>query len=295
MKKNLLFLLLIMLMAGIGNAQDTLKKWTRSFQTGLNINQASFSTNWKGGGTNSVALGSLLNAKANYNDHKKMTWDNDLQLAYGFVQNQGENLKKTTDKIYFDSKLGYKISKKWNLFASTNFTSQFDAGFKYTKDDLGVESKSLISKFMAPGYLTNSLGFEYKPVDYFWARLGTGTLRQTFVVDTLLYKNDPSVSGNYGVEPGKKLKSEVAFQLIANYDRDILKNTNLKVRLMALAPYEHLTTITARLDASITAKVNKYISVNFAVALLNDYYQDVDVQYSQTFGLGIMYSFSEFK
>ncbi len=272
--------------------QDTLSKWKRSLQTGININQASFSDNWKGGGTSSLALGGLCNAKANYTNGKKMNWDNDLQLSYGFVQNKGENAKKTVDRIFFDSKLGYVIGKKWNLFASMNFTSQFDAGFSYARDAAGIEHGTLISKFMAPAYLTSSLGMEYKPVDYFWTRFGLGTMRQTFVLDTSLYQNEPK---NYGVDVGKKLKTEAVFQLISNFDKDIMKNTNLKVRLMALSPYDKMTSIVSRLDVSLTAKVNKYISTNIAISVINDTNQDADVQFSQVFGLGLMYNFSEFK
>jgi hypothetical protein len=287
------FLIPALLLAGITvSAQDSITYWKKSLQTGLNINQAAFSDNWKGGGTSSLALGALCNAKANYNSGNKLDWDNDLQLSYGFVQNKGENVKKTVDRIYLDSKLGYKIANKWNLFGSMNFTSQFDAGFSYAKDPQGVEQSTLISKFMAPGYLTSSLGIEYKPVDYFWTRFGLGTLRQTFVLDTTLYQTEPK---NYGVEVGKKMKSEAVFQLTSNFDRDIMKNTNLKVRMMALAPYESLTTIVSRMDVLLSAKVNKFISVSVALSAINDMNQDAEVQFSQIFGLGIMYNFSEFK
>ena len=291
--QKICFLILALLLAGITvSAQDSITYWKKSLQTGLNINQAAFSDNWKGGGTSSLALGGLCNAKAVYNNGKKIDWDNDLQLAYGFVQNKGENVKKTVDRIFFDSKLGYKVAPKWFLFGSMNFTTQFDAGFNYAKDAQGVEHGTLISKFMSPGYLTSSLGIEYKPVDYFWTRFGLGTLRQTFVVDTALYRNEPK---NYGVEVGKKMKNEAVFQLTSNFDRDIMKNTNLKVRLMALSPYEAMSAIVSRLDVLLSAKVNKYISVSVALSAINDTNQDSDVQFSQIFGLGIMYNVSTFK
>ncbi len=290
-KRTLLFFLFTCSLSVVLAQTDTLH-WKKSVQTGINLNQASFSDNWKGGGVNSIALGAFFNGKANYTDFKKMTFDNDLQLSYGYLQNKGQTARKSTDKIFYDAKLGYKIASKWNLFVSLNFLSQFDAGFEYVKDDQGVEHGVLISKFMAPAYLTSSIGVEYKPVDYFWARFGTGTLRQTFVLDTSLYLNFPK---NYGVDYGKKVRNEVAFQFISNFDKDIAKNLNFKARFSALAPYENLGRIVSRLDAGIAAKVNKFINVNLSAVVLNDPDMDNDVQYSQFFALGILYSFSQFK
>ncbi|HRY33770.1 MAG TPA: DUF3078 domain-containing protein [Bacteroidales bacterium] len=287
MKKKHYLLLLLLTPIFMVHAQNDTLHWKKSLQTGLNLNQASFSDNWKGGGVNSIALGTFLNATASYSDKKKITFDNDLQLAYGFVQNKGQTARKSQDKIFFDSKLGYKIAKNWNLFASVNFSSQFDAGFEYKKDQAGAEYAILLSKFMAPGYLTSSIGLEYKPVDYFWARFGTGTLRQTFVLDTALYQTNPKY---YGLERGKKVRSEVAFQFIANFDKDIATNLNLKTRFSALAPYENIGRIVSRLDATLTAKVNKYINVNLTGTMLNDPDMDDKVQYSQGFALGILFN-----
>ncbi|MCX6271163.1 MAG: DUF3078 domain-containing protein [Bacteroidetes bacterium] len=274
------------------NAQSDDVRWKKALQTGININQASFSDNWKGGGVNSIALGTFFNAKAAYSDNNKISWDNDLQLAYGFIENKGQSSRKSTDRIFFDSKLGYKIAAKWNLFASMNFASQFDAGFEYKNDSVGIDHETLISKFMAPGYLTSSLGLEYKPVEYFWTRFGVGTLRQTFVIDTTLYRTVPK---NYGIKIGKTLRNEIAFQFIASFDRDIAKNLNFKTRFSALSAYENLGAIVSRLDANLTAKVNKFINVNLALVVLNDLDMDSKVQYSQFFSLGILYSFSQFK
>src|SRR4051812_27367848 len=68
-------------------------KWKRSLETGLNVNQASFSDNWKGGGVTSLALGSLLNARAFYQGDK-VSFDTDLQMTYGFLKNKGQNFRK---------------------------------------------------------------------------------------------------------------------------------------------------------------------------------------------------------
>lgn len=288
--RNLFFPLL--LISSLANAQsDSLSNWKKSIESGLNVNQASFSSNWKGGGVSSIALGALLNAKANY-ETNKVTFVNDLQLLYGMLKNNGQSFRKTTDKIFFDSKIGYKLHPKTDVYMAVNFLSQFSAGYSYSTDSLGQERAKLISKFFAPAYLTSSLGLEYRPVTYVSLRFGVGSFRQTFVVDTTIHRNVPK---NYGVPIGKKVRNEIAFMLTINVDKDIAKNINLKARYMAFANYETLKAIDNRLDVTLTAKVNKLVNVNLSGTILYDQDMDYHIQYAQALSLGVLIKYSEFK
>jgi hypothetical protein len=271
--------------------------WKNELQTGINFNQSSFSSNWKAGGVNAIAISGFINGKAELKK-ESYSWTNDLQLLYGNVQNETQGLRKTADRIFFDSRYGYKVSKHWSAFASVNFQTQFDAGYEYVKEkdaagkETGIETATRISGFMSPGYLTQALGMEYKPVDYFSAQFGVGALRQSFVLDQTLY----DVAGKdelYGVKRGDNMRNQMVFQFVANFDKEIMKNLVLKARYMGLADYEKINGqgIVHRLDVNITAKVNKYINVNLAGVLLYDYDQDADVQYSQVMALGILYTF----
>src|SRR5690606_13988676 len=130
---------------------------TKEFRAGLNFNQAAFSGNWKNGGINSVAFGTIIAGKANYTK-ERMTWDNEMELLFGIVNNEGETTRKSNDRIFLDSKVGYKMSGHWSTYFSLNFLTQFAKGYEYNEDG----SATIISNFLAPGYLTSSLGFEYK-------------------------------------------------------------------------------------------------------------------------------------
>ena len=56
---------------------DSLTHWKKAFKTGVNLNQSSFSSNWKGGGVNSLGFNTFLNFKANYKKDK-ITLDNEI-------------------------------------------------------------------------------------------------------------------------------------------------------------------------------------------------------------------------
>ena len=68
---------------------DTLTHWKKKLLFNLNINQAAFSDNWTGGGTNSLGLNARINYSLNY-AHGKNSWDNQIDLLYGFVNNSGQ-------------------------------------------------------------------------------------------------------------------------------------------------------------------------------------------------------------
>ena len=82
---------------------DSLTHWKKKLVSNLNLNQASFSSNWKAGGINSIGINGLFNYKANYSSEKD-TWDNEIDLAYGFVNNAGQGYRKNIDRIFLDTK-----------------------------------------------------------------------------------------------------------------------------------------------------------------------------------------------
>lgn len=297
MKLKLLFLssalIPVSLFAQSDSSSAKPRVWETDVQSGININQASYSDNWKAGGVNSVALSTFFNGRA-LRKSETTEWSNDLQLLYGSVKNEGQSVRKNADRIFFESKFARKLTPKWNAFGSLNFMSQFDAGFSY-KTVNGAETSERISGFLSPGYLTEALGLEYKPVSYFSAQLGVGALRQTFVTDQTLYtRPDTTYSELYGVKKGDNIRNQVVFQLVASFDKEILKNIVLKARYQGLLDYERLDSkyIVSRLDVSLTARVNKYISTNLTGVMLYDFDQDKDVQYSQVLSLGILYTFT---
>ena len=211
-------------------------------------------------------------------------------MLYGKVKNRGQVERKTNDRIFWDNKGSINFSKHWDFYGSLSFESQFDEGFTYSSDQ--TVAPVLISRFMSPGYLTESIGFEYKPVKYFSARFGTGTARQTFVLDTTLYHNIP---GNYGVAVRKRVLNQLAFQIVSNIDKDIAKNMNLKARYLIFIPYNTPFKMTHRLDATLAAKVNRLINVTLNGTLLYDPNTSLRLQAYQSLALGVVYKFPSWR
>ena len=292
MKFWFIYLILIFsypLLAENSIQKDSLKvHWKQNFATGIDLNQASFSDNWKGGGSNTFATGWYLNHNATINNS---SWRliSDLSMQVGFLQNKTQSLRKSVDRIFYEFKAGYRISPKWDFYGSTNFQTQFLQGFDYgKKNKLGIPTDSLVSSIFAPAYLTTSLGLEYHPQKTFYTRFGIGSLRQTFVFDERI-----SRAGLFGLErPGDNIRNQFVFQLLFNVEREIFENVNMKLRYSTLIDYFRFgisNGMVHRLDANFSMKVNKYLSTNLQAVLFRDYDQDPNWQFSQVLSMGLAY------
>jgi hypothetical protein len=271
--------------------------WTTITAIGIDLNQGAFSKNWKNGGVNSLAVGGLLNYKATYSK-EGYSYISEVRLEYGKINNKGQLQKKTKDRIFWDNKASLQLSKKWFFYGSVTFESQFDRGYFYYREpaENNIEKQTLISKFMSPGYLTESIGFEYKPVSYFSTRLGTGTAKQTFILDTAsLYKPDVKHEKKdlYGVPRGKNFRNELAFQVTSTFgEKQIFTNVFLYARYNMFIPYDRkLEHIDHRLDLTLKSKINKFMNVTINGVGLFDKDSDKEVQASQNLSLGFGFTF----
>lgn len=299
---SLVALITLLIIASTAHAQiiriDSLSNWKKAFRAGLNLNQASFSGNWKAGGVNSIGFNALLNYKANYKKGKN-SWDNEIDLLYGMINNSGQGYRKTVDRIFIDTRYGRQIdSSAWDFVVGVNLLTQFAKGYSYAKNDsTGEEVATLISDSFAPAFITAAIGFEYHPGEWFKVRISPVAPRVTLVrnVDRFVTADNPTP---YGVSPGKVARFEwAAAQILAEFNKDIARNVNLKWRYLLFANYETFAwkTIDHRLDLTLTAKVNQFINVSLGGILLYDYDQDPKAQWSQVFSLGMLYTIQNYE
>ncbi|AIM35347.1 hypothetical protein KO02_00725 [Sphingobacterium sp. ML3W] len=279
---------------------DYWKHWTRF---GININQAAFNDDWKGGGVGSTAVGLIANHKSDYT-RDNFNFVTEVDLRYGKIKNKSQIAKKNNDRIFWDNKLSYKLSPKWALYTSLTFESQFDDGFKYTTKDGKDTIDYIENAFMAPAYITESLGFEYKPSNSYSIRFGTGTARQTLILDNRIkpltveqysqrYPDRDPIENDqerFGVEGGKMFKNDLAFQITGNMDKNFTDKLNVKARYNLFANYKKLNDPSHRLDVTVTAKVSRAINVNLNGVLIYDSDIISRVQLSETLALGLVFN-----
>jgi hypothetical protein len=298
-KKLFLFIATAFFVSTHLSAQDVVAKkdtsyWKKKSQIGANFSQAGFQ-NWSPGGQTSFGLNLFYNIKGEY-AKDKTTWVNDLQLQVGFL-NAGSGVRKSIDRIFFDSKVGRKLSSKWSLVGGLNLQTQFFQGFLYGKAPGGGDFKN--SGFLAPAFVTEYVGFEWKPKPYFNMTFAPGALRQTIFDGTNEMREliDGTRQAAFGVPLGQTIKNDVGImQIVANFDKDIAQNINLKMRYQLFMDANKIAQMDNRLDVKVAAKINKYFSATFDfIALYDDDLgnneQRYSIQWAHNLGLGFLYTF----
>jgi hypothetical protein len=276
-KRLLLPILVLIFAANALFAQDASvdeKKETDAWKTGgimsLNFSQAQFS-NWNAGGENSLGGNAFVNLFANKKG-EKYSWDNTLDLGFGIMKQGKRDWYKNDDKIDFSSKYGRYLAKHWNYSALLSFKTQFYEGKKSMDDTVKI------SNFMAPAYLTLSIGFDYRPIDNFSLFISPVSARLTFVLDEEL-----SNQGAFGVDIGKKMRFEFGGYVRAQYRVDFLKNFTYSTKFELFSNYlDKPQNVDVNWENLLNYKITDLFSVNLSVTLL----YDDDIKFTETLSDG---------
>ncbi len=165
--KKTLFIVAALATFTMAFAQDEAeqpKNWKYSGVIGLNANGTGM-INWAAGGNNNIAGDIFGKFNVGY-EKNNLSWDAVLDIDYGltFIDQKYDKTQKTSDHLNFDTKFGWAFQPKWYLTVNAGFHTQFDLGRNYSGDD---NFDPIISNILAPSYTDISVGFDYKPVDFF--------------------------------------------------------------------------------------------------------------------------------
>lgn len=293
---------------------DSVKFWTISGNSSLQINQIALS-NWAKGGDNALSGRAGLVFSANYNKNKRQ-FQSKVNLAYGTNWTEINKFRKTEDRIHISSMYGYKAYEKWYYSALLDIKTQFDEGYKYPDDS------TLISQFFAPAYVTTSLGMEIKPLEFLSLFMSPASGKFTFVLN-----NELSNKGSYGVKPaeidaetgeiireGKKVKSEFGINFVLNLSKQLFKNINLNSVFNLYNNYldDNLVNrwnMDIDWETNLDFSINEHVATNLYVHMIYDHdvkipeYEVVDgkkkkvgeygprLQIQESFGIGVSLKF----
>lgn len=241
--------------------------WNKSSSFGATLNLTGFTKSWK-----QVNTGVEGNTNLNFIlKHQnalvkgKNIWINDFEGQLGFLKTgSDEGFNRNIDKLFLNSQYGRKLSDKVSAFAEGNFISQF----LQVKNTSTAERRNVASGFMTPGYLTISTGIEYRPADFFTIKLAPIANKWTFVTNKNVAYDATGYAYGVDVSGGKKSLSEFGSQLTLGFNKEVVKNVNLGFRYNFFKAWKDSEgnknkSLDHRLDLLATAKINKYLNVNF--------------------------------
>jgi len=316
-KKFTFFTLLLISINLFVSAQIVIKEdtsvngWKKGGFFAMNINQVAL-INWAAGGESALSSTVILNAFAKY--RKDDTYfEAILDAGFGFITTKSQSLRKNEDKIELNINAGKKAKGKFYYASMLNFRTQFAPGFNFPDDT------TVISRFLAPGFLSLALGMNYKPNDWFSAFLSPATGRATFVVDQTLanagqFGVEKAILDNVGnvVTEGKNVRWEFGAYLRARLQKDIAKNITVVSNLQLFNNYsdpikEQRGNIDVNWENLILIKANKWLTTSIFTNLIYDHDVQVPVkrnvngvdvdgtgprtQFKEVLGIGLSFKF----
>ena len=236
--------------------------WTNGIMNQLGFSQLSL-TNWAEGGSGTVSMNAFVDMHANY-AKGDMIWENRAQFSYGFIQSFEDGYRKGDDKIWMNSKWGYRAVNNLYLSALFNFRTQFSNGFDNAGTDAeGKPIKVLSSQFMAPGYVSLGLGVDYKPNAALSVNFAPMTGNMVIVEDERLrtkYGNAEDEAIRY--EFGAQLKTELKLER---------KAWKLQTSLILFSDFlNNPQNIQVNWDVNASLVLNKYFSATIRTNLIYD-------------------------
>ncbi len=135
----------------------TPRVWSFNGVIGLNATGTGL-LNWTSGGKNTAGGLSFAKLRLLY-EKDNVAWETNLDTGFGlsWTQQDEDPWKKTTDKIKWNTKLGWEFKPGWYLTALGQFESQYVVGLKMKKGyDLPI------SDWLAPSYSDISVGVDWK-------------------------------------------------------------------------------------------------------------------------------------
>ena len=244
------------------------------------LTESYFSPNWYQGGVNNINMLSMLTLEANYNNKSKVQWDNKLDARIGFYQNQGDEIQSNQDLLRLTSKLNLKAIRNWNYTIEAQGNTQMMQHF---------DGDDLKSRFMAPADASLTIGMDFKKS----FNKGSISVYPGPLSYKMTYVAVERLAASYGLEEGKKIRSDLGSKLEVNFDYKISDNISYKTRFYYFTGrYEY---VQMDWENTLNFQVSKYISTKLFFHTRFDDLVDPNpdwkyFQFKQYLMLGLNYS-----
>lgn len=266
--------------------------WRFAGNTSLQFVQNYFSDNWYQGGETNFTGNFAVTLRANYNDQRKISWENTLDAQLGFQTTESDKnrtFRPSSNLLRYTTNAGYKAWRNLYYSLQVILKTQIAPNFQKNTDNITSEFLSPLEVTVAPG-----MKWEIK-----WGkkRPFTGTLNVAPLAMKVLYVGKDEIVKNYGIEEGKNQKTTFGPNITLNSRWQICKQVGWSSRVYWMSNYEYNiweweNTIDFVVTKLITSKLYLYPRFDNS----NDRYRDMSrfntyMMFKEWLSLGLTYNF----
>ena len=267
--------------------------WRFNGNTSLQFTQNHFSDNWYKGGESNFTGNITLTLKANYNDQRKINWENTLDAQLGFQTTESDKnrtFRPSSNLLRYTTNAGYKAWKQ--LYYSLQVILQTQIAPNYQKN-----SDVMTSKIFSPLEVTIAPGMKWE-MAYGKKKQFTGTLNVAPLAMKIIYVGKDELVKNYGIEEGKHSKVTFGPNITLNTRWQVCKQIAWTSRVYWMTNFDYNiweweNTIDFSITKIITAKLYLYPRYDDS----NPKYRSGEnhdgtfLMFKEWFSLGLSYSF----
>lgn len=223
--------------------------WTFKGNGSLQFTQSYYSQNWYQGGETNYAMLSQLSAEANYNNQRRVQWDNKFEAQLGFQTSETDQyhkFKATNNLLRLTSSLGIKAIGNWNYAAQLQLETQPYKSYKANSDEI-------TAAFISPLYVRSSIGMDY----IIKKKRFEGKLHLAPLSYVITYVKRDELLDRYGINEGHHSKHEWGPNVEFTFTYHMWKNISWASRLYWFSNF-HLTRI--EWENTLNFTINRYLS-----------------------------------
>lgn len=223
--------------------------WTFKENFSLQFTQYYVTDNWYKGGESNVSFLATTTLEANFNNQRKITFDNKLEMKLGFQSSPSDEERKfktNADLVRLTNKFGVKAIKNWSYAVNLQSWTQFCRGYK-------SNDKKVYSDFMSPFESLLSIGMDYK----LSKKKFTITASLAPLALKFKYVDRHSLISKYGLDAGQHTLWDYGSNVTVNYKWEIVKNISWTGRIYYFTDYSKTQ---IEWENTFNLTINKYLS-----------------------------------
>ncbi len=277
----------------VPDIEPTRINWLHTFDGSLHFSQAYVSPNWYQGGNSNLNMivNALYNVKLNPKFNSNVIFDTTVSYKLGLNNAPEDSVHKyniSEDLFQVNSKFGLKAARRWYYSITAQFKTQLLNSYK-------VNSQDLVAAFLSPAELNIGVGLTY---NYENPRK---TLYFSASIAPLSYNLKTCTNPNlnpeaFGIDPGKKSKSEYGSSVEVNFRYNLTYNITYTTRLFAFTDYHYLqgdweNTLDFSINRFMSARIYAHLRYDSQASRLPDS-EWFKWQFKEILSIGFAYKFS---
>lgn len=222
--------------------------WKLKTDFSMQFIQNHVSKNWHKGGESNFSLLGTWNVEANYDNKRKITFENKLEMKLGFQTSKSDKMHKfktNNDQLRLTNKFGLRAIGDWSYNFMLQSWTQFYPGYK--SNDAFV-----YSDILSPLDAVFSVGMAYNKS----FRKANLSINPSPLAYNFRYVKRNSLIGSMGLKEGHHTQYTLGSTITANLSWTIAKNIQWTSRFYYFTDYKK---VQAEWENTFTLTINKYL------------------------------------